>query len=73
MPNPLFNVLGGNRQPQMNDGGLSQLMAQVREVQRTFKGDPRAEVQRLIDSGAMTQAQFNQLAQMANQILGIKQ
>lgn len=69
MSNPLFNVLGGNRP--MNDGGFSQFISQVKEMQRTFNGDPRAEVQKLLNSGQMTQQQFNELSQMANQVMNL--
>lgn len=68
MANPLFNMLGGN-QPMINDGGFSQFIAQVKQMQQTFQGDPRAEVQRLLNSGQMTQQQFNQFSQMANQVM----
>lgn len=70
MSNPLFNVLGGNY-PLMNDGGFSQFITQVKQMQATFQGDPRAEVQRLLNSGQMTQQQFNQLSQMANQVISL--
>ena len=70
MANPLFNMLGGNR-PMMDDGGISQFIAEVKRMQQTFQGDPRAEVQRLLNSGQMTQQQFNQLSQMANQYIGL--
>ena len=69
MSNPLFSVLGGNRP--MNDGGFSQFIAQVKQMQQTFKGDPRAEVQRLLNSGQMTQQQFNEFSQMANQVMNL--
>ena len=68
MANPLFNMLGGN-QPMINDGGFSQFIAEVKQMQQTFQGDPRAEVQRLLNSGQMTQQQFNQFSQMANQVM----
>lgn len=68
MANPLFNMLGGN-QPMINDGGFAQFIAQVKQMQQTFQGDPRAEVQRLLNSGQMTQQQFNQFSQMANQVM----
>lgn len=58
---------GGNAPA--NDGGFSQLIAEVRRMQQTFQGDPRAEVQRLLNSGQMTQAQFDQYARLANQII----
>lgn len=65
MANFMYNSYGQRR----NDGGLSDLITQVKEVQRTFRGDPRAEVQRLLNSGEMSQQQFNQLSQIANQVL----
>lgn len=68
MANPLFNTLGGNA-PAMNDGGFSQMMAQLNSFRASFRGDPKAEVQRLLNSGQMTQGQYNQLSQMANQII----
>ena len=70
MSNPLFNVLGGNK-PMLNDGGFSQLIVQVKQMQQTFQGDPRAEVQRLLNTGQMTQQQFNQLSQMASQVVSL--
>ena len=70
MNNPLYNVLGGQNQT-FNDGGLSQFIADVKRMQQTFQGDPRAEVQRLLNSGQMTQQQFNQLSQLANQYIGL--
>ena len=68
--NPLYNVLGGQNQT-FNDGGFSNFIAQVKQLQQTFQGDPRAEVQRLLNSGQMTQQQFNQLSQMANQVMNL--
>ena len=70
MANPLFNTLGGNA-PMINDGGFSQMMSQLNSFRASFRGDPRAEVQRLLNSGQMTQAQYNQLSQMANQIISM--
>lgn len=66
MTNPLFKTLGGTQQPHQN--GISQLIQDAKEMQRTFRGDPRQIVQNLISSGQMSQVQFNQLAQAANQI-----
>ena len=65
MINPLFKELGGDCQQQ---NGIGQLIQDAKEMQRTFRGDPRQIVQGLIRSGKMSQAQFNQLAQAANQI-----
>lgn len=62
--NPLFNALGGNQNP------MAQMIQEIKRMQQTFSGDPRAEVQKLLNSGAMSQAQFNEFAQIANQIVG---
>lgn len=69
MSNPIFQALGGRPQ---NDGGFGQMMRNFHSFRNSFRGDARAEVQRLLDSGKMTQDQFNQLGQIANQILGAK-
>ena len=65
--NPLFNALNGGRQPDNN--GFSNFMADFQRLQQTVK-NPRQEVERLLQSGAMSQQTFNSLAQQANQILG---
>lgn len=64
MANPLFGQFGN--QPQ-ND--FSQLMADVQRLSQTIK-NPRQEVERLLQTGQMSQQTFNSLAQQANQILG---
>ena len=66
MANPLFDQFGG-KQPTNN--GFSNFMADFQRLQQTVK-NPRQEVERLLQSGAMSQQTFNSLAQQANQILG---
>ena len=65
--NPLFNALNGVQQPTNN--GFSNFMSDFQRLQQTVK-NPRKEVERLLQSGAMSQQTFNSLAQQANQILG---
>lgn len=67
MANNLYEAVGKNAK---NDG-FSQFMQEVKNLQQTFKGDPRQEVQKLMNSGQLSQAQFNQYAQMANQIMAL--
>lgn len=62
--NPLFNVLGGGM-PQSN--GPMQMMQQFMQFKQNFKGDPKAEVQKMLQSGRISQAQLNQAQQMAQQ------
>lgn len=61
MSNPLFQQLGGSQT--MNNN----LLAKFRQFKSQFQGDPQQKVQELLNSGQMTQAQFDQLAQMAQQ------
>ena len=65
MSNPLFSALGGQQMTPM-----AQLVADAKRMKQTFAGNPKAEVQKLLNSGAMTQEQFNQYAQIANQLIG---
>ena len=64
MSNPLFNALGGGM-PQGN--GPMQMMQQFMQFKQNFKGDPKAEVQKMLQSGKISQQQLNQVQQMAGQ------
>ena len=65
MANPLFNALVGQ---QMNP--MAQLVADAKRLQQTMAGNPKQMVEELVKSGRMSQDQFNQYAQIANQIVG---
>ena len=65
MANPLFSQFCG----QQNNNGFSDFIADFQRLQQTVK-NPRQEVERLLQSGQMSQQTFNSLAQQANQILG---
>lgn len=69
MANPLFNQLGG-AQPQ-NDGGFCNLLSQFQQFRAQFQGDPRAEIQKLLQSGKISQAQLDQAQQMARQFMNL--
>lgn len=64
MPNPLFDQFGGR---QVNP--MQQLVEDARKLKQTMQ-NPRAEVERLLQSGQMSQSQFNQFSQIAQQIVG---
>jgi hypothetical protein len=64
MSNPLFNALGGGM-PQGN--GPMQMIQQFMQFKQNFKGDPKAEVQKMLQSGKISQQQLNQVQQMAGQ------
>ena len=63
--NPLFNILNGGMQPQ---NPMINIINQLNQFKQTFQGDPKQQVQQLLNSGKMSQQQFNQLSQMATQI-----
>lgn len=44
-----------------------QMMSQFNQFRSQFQGDPKQEVQKLLNSGKMTQEQFNNLQGMASQ------
>ena len=64
MSNPLFNALGGGM-PQGN--GPMQMMQQFMQFKQNYKGNPKEEVNKLLQSGAMSQQELNQLQSMAKQ------
>ena len=66
MSNPFFNALGGGQMPGPM-GSFPQLLQQFKQFKETFQGDPKAEVEKLLQSGRLTQTQLNQLQQMAKQ------
>ncbi len=60
MSNPFFGALGGGN-------GFFQMMQQFQQFRANFQGDPKAEVEKLLQSGAMSQQELNQLQSMAKQ------
>lgn len=72
MANPLFQALGDGQMPGRM-GQFQNMVQQFRQFQQTFQGDPKAEVEKLVQSGKITQQQLNQMQQMAvqfRQLLG---
>lgn len=47
---------------------MGNLFQRFQHFQQMFRGDPRQQVQNLLNSGRVTQAQYNQAVQMANQL-----
>ena len=75
MANPLFNLLNNGSNMGGNGfgngfggfGNLTNLISQFNNFKQNFQGDPKQQVQNMINSGQMSQSQFNQLAQLATQ------
>ena len=54
MGNPLYQMMGNN-----------DFMQQLRSFRQNFKGDPNDTIQQLLRSGRISQSQYNQAVQMA--------
>lgn len=70
--NPLFNALGGGQMPGAM-GQFQNLVQQFQQFKQSFQGDPKAEVEKLVKSGKISQQQLNQLQQMAGQFQQLMQ
>ena len=62
MANSLFNQFGRQNNP------LEQLAQQARDFRKQISGNPRQEVERLLQTGAMSQSDFNRYSQIAQQV-----
>ena len=51
----------------MNPMQMLNMINQFNQFKSSFTGDPRQQVQQLLNSGKMSQTQLNQLMQLANQ------
>ena len=64
MSNPLFQALGGRQQTNMMED-FQRFMQQMQGI------NPRQEINRLLQSGQISQQQLNQAQQMAQQMQGM--
>ncbi len=65
MKNSLYNDFRGPVNP---FGQMGNFINQFNQFRSTFLGNPEAQVKQLLQSGQMSQEQFEQLGQMANQL-----
>lgn len=72
MANPLFQALGGGQMPGPM-GQFQRMMQQFQQFKANFQGDPQQEVQKLLQSGRISQEQLNQLQAMAKQFQNLMQ
>lgn len=71
MSNP-FAVLGMNNNNNL-PGQFQQMVQQLQQFRAAFKGDAKSEVEKLVQSGQLSQPQLDQLQQMARQLQGLMQ
>jgi vancomycin permeability regulator SanA len=63
MSNPLFSMFGG--MSQMPNNSMMQMVQQFMQFRQNFTGDPRQKIQELLNSGRVSQDQYNRAVQMA--------
>ena len=66
MSNPLFNLFGVDKLPGPM-GNLADMLQQFKQFKESFRGDPKQEGMKLLQSGKISQAQLDQIQMMANQ------
>lgn len=65
MANPFAGMVHANMPGPM--GNVMQMMQSFNHFASNFKGDPKQKVQELLNSGQMSQEQYNVLQNMARQ------
>lgn len=72
--NPVFQRFGGQQQPQQIQqsanpfGNLMGIMSQFQQFRSNFQGDPKQQIQQMLNSGQITQEQLNQVLPIAKQL-----
>ena len=69
MANPLYNLFNNP-----GNNNMMRLVQQFNQFKQGFSGNPmqaKEQVQQMLNSGRVTQAQYNQAVQMANMLQGM--
>lgn len=70
MSNPLYQQFKNQQYGSMNN-----VVQQFNQFRQQFRGDPRQQIQQMLNSGKITQEQYNQAVQRAKalqNLLGMK-
>ena len=65
MSNPIFSMM-------QNQAPMNGIMQRLQQFQRMIQGDPKQQVQQLLNSGRISQAQYNQAVNLTNQLQKIR-
>jgi hypothetical protein len=63
MANPLFGNFGNQSNP------IADIIRKAKDFRKQFTGNPRQEVERLLQTGQMSQQDFNRYSQIAQQVI----
>lgn len=61
MSNPLFGMM-------QNMNPANGMIQRFRQFQQMFRGDPKQQIQQMLNSGRVSQQQYNQAVQMAQNL-----
>ena len=62
--NPIYQMMMGN----MPGNNMMSLLQRFQEFRQQFRGNPQAQVQQMLQSGQISQAQYDNAVNMANQL-----
>lgn len=65
--NPIYQAM----MSQMPGNNALSLLQRFQQFRNTFRGNPQQQVQQLLQSGRVTQQQYEQAVQMAQQLQGL--
>lgn len=65
MSNPLYSMFGGAGN--MPNNNMMQMLRQFMQFKQNFRGDPRQQIQQMLNSGKVTQEQYNRAVAIANE------
>lgn len=60
--NPLYQELNGNN---------NNILQRFNDFKKTISGDPKEQIQQMLNSGRITQQQYNAAVQKANMLRGM--
>lgn len=60
--NPLYQQMN-------NSTNGNNVLQRFNQFRQNFKGDPQQQIQQMLNSGRITQQQYNNAVQMANQLM----
>ena len=64
MNNPYMPRMGGMNNPM---GNMQQMMQRFQQFRQSFQGDPQQQIQQMLNSGRISQQDYNSAYQMAQQ------
>lgn len=68
MANNLYNALGNQNLPAPM-GNIQNMLNRFNQFRQSFHGDPQQQIQQLMNTGKITQQQYNQAVQIAQQMM----